>query len=154
MKEDENNAEDQTVLRERDVNEPARKEDGGSGERRAGEDRVASFEEIYQEVALNCFRYLGFKGFDEVDRLTIAEYELLMKATELREADIDYRLHMQAFLNVQAGAKKKAGKNKEVRVQIACSSDMAMQSAKTAIREELAKEGEQLSSQLDAMLGL
>lgn len=48
----------------------------------------------------------------------------------------------------------KAGKNKEVRVQIACSSDMAMQSAKTVIREELAKEGEQLSSQLDAMLGL
>ena len=48
----------------------------------------------------------------------------------------------------------KAGKNKEVRVQIAYSSDMAMQSAKTAIREELAKEGEQLSSQLDAMLGL
>ena len=48
----------------------------------------------------------------------------------------------------------KAGKNKEVRVQIACSSDMAMQSAKAAIRAELAKEGEQLSSQLDAMLGL
>lgn len=56
---------------------------------------------------------MGFKGFDEVDRLTIAEYELLMKAAELREADLDYRLHMQAFLNVQAGAKKKAGKNKE-----------------------------------------
>lgn len=48
-----------------------------------------------------------------MDRLTIAEYELLMKAAELREADLDYRLHMQAFLNVQAGAKKKAGKNKE-----------------------------------------
>ena len=62
---------------------------------------------------MNCFRFLGFKGFDEGDRLTIAEYELLMKAAELREADIDYRLHMQAFLNVQAGAKKKAGKNKE-----------------------------------------
>ena len=30
MKEDENNAEDQTVLRKRDVNEPARKEDGMS----------------------------------------------------------------------------------------------------------------------------
>mgnify|MGYP006866382729 FL=1 len=56
---------------------------------------------------------MGFKSFDEVNRLTIAEYELLMKAAELREADIDYRLHMQAFLNVQAGAKKKAGKNKE-----------------------------------------
>ena len=34
MKEDENNAEDQTVVRNRDVNEPARKEDGGSGERK------------------------------------------------------------------------------------------------------------------------
>lgn len=48
----------------------------------------------------------------------------------------------------------KAGKNKEVRVQIACTADMAMQSAKTAIREELEKEGEELSSQLDSMLGL
>ena len=36
-----------------------------------------------------------------------------MKAVELREADYDYRLHMQAFLNVQAGAKKKVGKDKE-----------------------------------------
>ena len=48
----------------------------------------------------------------------------------------------------------KSGKNKEVRVQIACTADMAMQSAKTAIREELEKEGEELSSQLDSMLGL
>ena len=36
-----------------------------------------------------------------------------MKAAELKEADLDYRIHMQAFLNVQAGAKKKVGKNKE-----------------------------------------
>ena len=56
---------------------------------------------------------MGFKSFDEVNRLTIAEYEILMKAAELREADLDFRLHMQAFLNIQAGAKKKAGKNKE-----------------------------------------
>lgn len=56
---------------------------------------------------------MGFKSFDEVNRLTIAEYEILTKAAELREADLDYRLHMQAFLNVQAGAKKKVGKNKE-----------------------------------------
>lgn len=36
-----------------------------------------------------------------------------MKAVALRQADLDYRVHMQAFLNVKAGAKKKAGKNKE-----------------------------------------
>ena len=48
----------------------------------------------------------------------------------------------------------KSGKNKEVRVQIACPSDMAMQSAKSAIREELQRDGERLSEKLDSMLGL
>ena len=48
----------------------------------------------------------------------------------------------------------KPGKNKEVRVQIACPSDMAMQSAKSAIREELQRDGERLSEKLDSMLGL
>ena len=45
--------------------------------------------------------------------LEIREYELLMKAAALKQADLDYRVHMQAFLNVKAGAKKRAGKNKE-----------------------------------------
>jgi hypothetical protein len=48
-----------------------------------------------------------------VDKLAIPEYELLMKSAALREADLDYRIHMQAFLNVQAKAKKKVGKDKE-----------------------------------------
>jgi len=62
---------------------------------------------------LNCFRFLNFKSFEEVDRLTIPEYELLMKAVELREADLDYRLHMQAYLNLRVKAKKKSGRRKE-----------------------------------------
>ena len=49
MKEDENNAEDQTVLRERDVNEPARKEDGGSGERK-GEYPILDMERLIGEA--------------------------------------------------------------------------------------------------------
>lgn len=48
-----------------------------------------------------------------MDRLTLPEYELLMKAAALKEADLDYRLHMQAFLNMRVKAKKKSGKNKE-----------------------------------------
>lgn len=36
-----------------------------------------------------------------------------MKAVALRETDLDYRLHMQAFLNMQVKAKKKNGKYKE-----------------------------------------
>ncbi|MEG1497573.1 MAG: hypothetical protein RR385_09405 [Clostridiales bacterium] len=88
---------------------------GASGES-CGEERVTSFEDVYQEIALNCFRYLGFKGFKEVDRLTIPEYELLIKAVQLKQIDMDYRLHMSAYLNFVVKAEKKAGKNKTVPV--------------------------------------
>lgn len=43
---------------------------------------------------------------------------------------------------------------REVRVQIAYSSDEAMSNAKMAIREELESEGEELSEQLDRLLGI
>ena len=61
-------------------------------------------------MALDCFRYLGFKGFADVDRLTIPEYELLMKAVNLQEVDRSYRNHLQAFLNFAVKAEKKVGK--------------------------------------------
>lgn len=67
---------------------------------------------MYREVALNCFRYLDFKSFAEVDRLTIPEYDLLMEAVNLRQVDKDYRNHLQAFLNFAVKAEKKTGKNK------------------------------------------
>lgn len=56
---------------------------------------------------------MGFKSLDEVNRLTIPEYNLLMEALELREVDKDYRIHQQAFLNFAVQAKRKSGKNKE-----------------------------------------
>ena len=57
-------------------------------------------------MALNAFRYLGMKSMDEVDRLEIPEYKLLMKASNLRQVDDEYRLHEQAFLTVVARATK------------------------------------------------
>lgn len=63
-------------------------------------------------MALNCFRYLGFKRLEEVDSLTIPEYELLMKAAKLREVDRDYREHLQAYLSFAVKAEKRSGKNK------------------------------------------
>lgn len=63
-------------------------------------------------MALNCFRYLNFTSFADVDRLTIPEYNLLMKAVQLKQVDMDYRNHLQAFLNFAVKAEKKAGKNK------------------------------------------
>ena len=55
---------------------------------------------------------MDFKSFSEVDRLTIPEYNLLMEAARLKQIDLDYRNHLQAFLNFVVKAEKKAGKNK------------------------------------------
>ena len=67
---------------------------------------------MYQEAALSCFRFLGFTSFDQVDRLTIPEYNLLMQAVRLRQVDLDYRNHLQAFLSFAVQAEKRVGKNK------------------------------------------
>lgn len=45
--------------------------------------------------------------------MTIPEYNLLMEAAQLKQIDLDYRNHLQAWLNFVVQAKKKAGKNKE-----------------------------------------
>ena len=55
---------------------------------------------------------MDFNSFDEVDRLTIPEYNLLMEAVKLKQIDIDYRNHLQAFLNFAVKAEKKSGKYK------------------------------------------
>lgn len=64
---------------------------------------------MYREVALNCFRFLDFKSFAEVDRLTIPEYLLLMEAVKLKQIDMDYRAHLQAWLTFSAKATNKKG---------------------------------------------
>lgn len=48
----------------------------------------------------------------------------------------------------------KAGKNKEVRVMIAYNTDMAMEAAKSAVREELKKKGDEIHEKLDGLLNL
>ena len=64
------------------------------------------------EAAENCFRYLNFKSFEEVNRLTFPEYKLLMQSVRLKKIDMEYQLHLQAFLNFAVKAQKKAGKGK------------------------------------------
>lgn len=60
---------------------------------------------------MNCFRYLDYKSFAEVDRLTIPEYNLLMEAVRLKQVDMDYRGHLMAWLNRAVKAEKGRGKN-------------------------------------------
>lgn len=81
-----------------------------SGTRKTETDEITDFNTLYEEIALNCFRFLDFKSFAEVDRLTIPEYNLLMKAVQLKQVDFDYRCHLQAFLNFAVKAERKAGK--------------------------------------------
>lgn len=61
---------------------------------------------MYKEAAINCFRFLGFTSFADVDRLTIPEYLLLMEAAKLRQIDADYRNHLQAWLNFTVKARR------------------------------------------------
>lgn len=63
-------------------------------------------------MAVNCFRYYGFTTFDQVDRLTIAQYEIMKEALELRMFDESLHEHRQAFLNYAVQAEKPAGKGK------------------------------------------
>lgn len=56
-----------------------------------------------------CFRYLGFTTFEQFDRLTLDQMEILSKALELREEDKNFEAHRQAFLNFKATATKESG---------------------------------------------
>ena len=61
---------------------------------------------------MNCFRYLDYKSYAEVDRLTIPEYSQLLEAIHLKQVDMDYRNHLQAYLNFAVKAEKKVSKNR------------------------------------------
>ena len=69
-----------------------------------------TFNEFYEHVAMTCFRYLGFKNLDQVDNITPYEYRLLMKSKELKIVDKQYEIHLQAYLNMSAQARRQAGK--------------------------------------------
>lgn len=48
---------------------------------------------------------------DEVESMTFAEYLYRFKAYSLRRVDAEYDMHLNAWLNHQAGATKKQGKD-------------------------------------------
>lgn len=75
-------------------------------------ERIETYEELIDKITEDCFRFFGFRTFDEIDRLTFPEYELLCKAYKLETVDRDMWVHKQAYLNFMANAKKKAGKGR------------------------------------------
>lgn len=54
--------------------------------------------DLYDEVALFSFRYLGFKYLDEIDRLTIPDFQMHLKAQAYIAVDKDHERHSLAYL--------------------------------------------------------
>ena len=48
---------------------------------------MISSEEQYEKIILDSIRYLRMNDFSEIDRMTLYEYEMRMKAFELRRVD-------------------------------------------------------------------
>lgn len=67
------------------------------------------YRDTYTEIATSCIRYFGL-SFEEIDRLTIPEYELMAQAYALKEVDKANERHQTAWLTVSAGATRKDGR--------------------------------------------
>lgn len=48
-------------------------------------------------------------SLDQVDRITIADYEIMLKAVQKKNEELDYLAHWQAFLNHLVQSVKKNG---------------------------------------------
>lgn len=56
-------------------------------------------------------RYLNVTDIREIDRMTFWEYNLRMRAFNLKQIDRDQSIYLSAWLIREAQAKKKKGKN-------------------------------------------
>lgn len=65
---------------------------------------------MYEDIIINCFRYLGFKSLYDIEILEFHEYALRMRAFNLSEVDKKYYMHLQAWLNHQVTATEERGK--------------------------------------------
>ncbi|PZL70958.1 hypothetical protein CI088_13835 [Enterococcus plantarum] len=50
---------------------------------------------------------MQIEDFNEIARLTIPDYELRMKAYQLKQLDRQYEIHLQAWATVMAGQTRK-----------------------------------------------
>ena len=74
----------------------------GSGERGKSGGELTSFEKLYKDICYICFRYLGYTTFEQVDRLTMAEFNLSCRCISENLEEIEYDRHWRAYLNMAA----------------------------------------------------
>lgn len=68
-----------------------------------------SLKELTDSIAVDCFRYFGFKSIEQVLLLDLREYRLLCRAHRLQMADRYYWSAQNAFDTNRAGFRKKNG---------------------------------------------
>ena len=61
-------------------------------------------------IVINCMRYLDITDFNVIDRMTILEFELRMRAYQLKQLDKERDMYAQAWIHRQSKATKKSGK--------------------------------------------
>lgn len=85
---------------------------GEADERNAesGRGSTDGINDLYKECAINAFRYFGINSFEEFNRMTMREYNILSEAYALKYVDKERDLHELAFLTFAATATKKSGK--------------------------------------------
>ena len=87
----------------------------GNGNETKGEKEIDYITQIYDDVAFFCFKNLNFTTFEQVDRVTLAEYKLMLKTNLGREEEVEYDRHWRAFL--QMAVQSTVGKGKSQRMR-------------------------------------
>ncbi len=63
-------------------------------------------------MVLNSLRFLNMKDFTEINSMTLYEYNMRMKAFQLRQVDRELEIHQQAWANWNVKAMKTQGKKR------------------------------------------
>lgn len=74
------------------------------------DEKIMTSKDTYNEIIINCFRYLGINSLYEAEILTLKEYQVRMKAYQLKKIDKEFDMHYQAWVNNQVKAAKEMGK--------------------------------------------
>lgn len=68
-------------------------------------------------MAFFCFKNLNFTTFEQVDRVTLAEYKLMLKVDLYHEEEFEYDRHRRAFLQMAVQSTVGKGKSQHLRYQ-------------------------------------
>ena len=76
----------------------------------AGKDNRERVTDLYKQLAIEAFRFLGVQSFAEFDNLDMYQLNILREIHKLKQVDTQFYLHELAFLNFAATATDKKWK--------------------------------------------